>query len=53
MEGIVGKGCTVDFKTVLQEIIERDANDSNRTYAPLRKADDAVLIDLQIKALSR
>ena len=33
---LLGRGCTVDFKTVLQEIIERDANDSNRTYARSR-----------------
>ncbi|MGI6538711.1 MAG: (d)CMP kinase [Caldicoprobacterales bacterium] len=50
---LLGRGCTVDFKTVLQEIIERDANDSNRTYAPLRKADDAVLIDSTNKSIEQ
>jgi cytidylate kinase len=35
---------TVDFKTLLKDIIERDERDTNRAIAPLRMADDAVLI---------
>jgi cytidylate kinase len=35
----------VDYNTLLAEIIERDANDTNRATAPLRRAPDAVLID--------
>ena len=36
---------TVQFETVLQEMISRDENDKNREYAPLKQADDAVLVD--------
>jgi len=35
---------TVDFDTLLKDIIERDERDTNRAIAPLRMADDAVLI---------
>lgn len=33
------------FEEVLQEIIERDNRDTNRAIAPLRPAEDAVLLD--------
>ena len=33
------------YETVLQEIIFRDHQDSNRAVAPLIRAEDAVLID--------
>ena len=39
------KGQTVDFDTVLSDIIERDKRDTEREVAPLKKADDAVLVD--------
>lgn len=39
------RGNTVDYKRVLKNILERDMIDSTRQYAPLKKADDAVLID--------
>lgn len=39
------KGQTVDFNTLLKEIEERDYQDSHRETAPLKKADDAVLVD--------
>lgn len=39
------KGQTVDFDTLLKEIEERDYQDSHRETAPLKKADDAVLVD--------
>ncbi len=39
------KGITADFETVLQEVIQRDHNDINRAVAPLKQADDAVLLD--------
>lgn len=39
------RGNTVDYKRVLKNILERDMIDSNRQHAPLKKADDAVLID--------
>ncbi len=39
------KGQDVHFKTVLRDIIERDRNDSQRAFAPLKKADDACELD--------
>ena len=39
------RGQTVEFNTVLEEIKQRDYNDSHRQFAPLRQADDAVFID--------
>lgn len=34
-----------DIATILADIIERDARDMNRPVAPLRQAEDAVLLD--------
>ena len=42
---LVSRGVTIDFHSVLHEISERDRRDSERTWAPLRQADDAVVID--------
>lgn len=39
------KGLTVNLAALSQEIIERDRRDSNRPVAPLRPAEDAVVID--------
>jgi len=39
------KGMDVDLARITREIQERDNQDSGRTIAPLRKADDALLID--------
>jgi cytidylate kinase len=39
------KGITDSYEEVLKAIKERDYNDSHRETDPLRKADDAVLID--------
>lgn len=39
------KGIDVDYNALLEEIIQRDYNDSHRATAPLKQADDAVLID--------
>ncbi|MCF3527452.1 (d)CMP kinase [Stenotrophomonas maltophilia] len=40
-----GKGVSVNFDDLLREIMARDARDAQRTVAPLKPADDAVLID--------
>ena len=40
-----GKGVEADYKQVLRDIILRDEQDMNRAIAPLRQADDAVLVD--------
>ena len=39
------KGQDVTFEDVLRDLIERDDNDTSRAAAPLRAADDAVLLD--------
>ena len=40
-----GKGVSVNFDDLLREIMARDSRDAQRAVAPLRPADDAVLID--------
>jgi len=39
------KGQDVDYETILKEIKERDYQDMNRETAPLKQAEDAVLVD--------
>ena len=39
------RGQTTDFETVLRDIVQRDEQDRNRPIAPLRQAEDAVLLD--------
>ncbi len=39
------KGMQADYDTVLRDVRRRDDNDMNRPIAPLRQADDAVLLD--------
>jgi len=42
---LVGKGLRVDLRQILEEVRQRDHNDANRVLSPLRKAEDAVVID--------
>jgi cytidylate kinase len=42
---LAGKGETVDFKAILENVTERDRIDSTRAISPLRKADDAIVLD--------
>jgi len=42
---VVNRGEDKSFEEVQQEIIRRDRIDSNRKYSPLKKAEDAVVID--------
>lgn len=42
---LVARGQTVDYETLKAEIEQRDYNDSHREIAPLRQAEDAVLLD--------
>ena len=44
-EELSGKGMEASFEAVLVDVQERDARDMDRADAPLRPADDAVLID--------
>lgn len=39
------KGLAVSLERVKEDIIERDAKDSGRAIAPLKQADDAILVD--------
>ncbi|MDD2868656.1 d(CMP) kinase [Neomegalonema sp.] len=36
---------SADLKTILEELLARDARDSARSTAPLKRADDALLLD--------
>jgi CMP/dCMP kinase len=42
------KGTVVSIEETLKEILERDARDSERSVAPLKKADDAIEVDTGI-----
>lgn len=45
LEELREKGLSVTFDEVLEDMRQRDYNDSHRAAAPLRPADDAVLVD--------
>ena len=45
LKELMEKGQTADFEQVKRDIEYRDKNDSEREFAPLRRADDAVLVD--------
>lgn len=40
-----GKGVNVDFEEIRRNIITRDITDENRDISPLRRADDAIVLD--------
>lgn len=42
---LIEKGQKVEFEQILLDVIERDRNDMNRSEAPLRQAEDAILVD--------
>lgn len=42
---LIAKGKEVNFDDVLKELRERDYQDSHREIAPLKQADDAILVD--------
>lgn len=42
---LIQKGMDVNFEDVLADMKERDYNDSHRAIAPLKPADDAILLD--------
>ena len=48
---LVQRGQQVDFAATLAEVKTRDENDTNRPIAPLRRADDAVLVDSSDRAV--
>ncbi len=44
-EQLVSEGKQVNFNSVFSDLKQRDKNDSTRKFSPLRKAEDAILID--------
>ena len=42
---LIAKGQKAVYDTILKEIIQRDYQDTHRPIAPLKQADDAVLVD--------
>jgi cytidylate kinase len=44
-EELLQKGLDVNFKETLEEVRQRDHNDMHRIHSPLKKAQDAIVID--------
>jgi cytidylate kinase len=42
---LIDKGLSASLETILEDIRARDDRDMNRSVAPLRPADDAVILD--------
>ena len=42
---LVEKGTDTTFEEVLRDVKERDYNDSHRAIAPLKPAEDSILVD--------
>jgi cytidylate kinase len=42
---LINKGVNVDFEEIRKNIIARDITDENRDISPLRRADDAIVLD--------
>jgi len=42
---LIAKGVSISFEEIKRNVIERDRIDSGREISPLRKADDAILLD--------
>lgn len=42
---LIAKGCKIDYEEIKSDIIKRDMQDKSRKIAPLKRADDAILID--------
>ncbi|WP_297763594.1 (d)CMP kinase [uncultured Muriicola sp.] len=42
---LLDRGADISFEEVLENVQQRDYLDSNREFSPLRKADDAVVLD--------
>lgn len=42
---LVEKGMDVKYEDILADVIERDYNDSHRDIAPLKPADDSIMVD--------
>jgi cytidylate kinase len=42
---LINKGVNVDFEEIRKNIVARDITDENRDISPLRRADDAIILD--------
>ncbi len=42
---LIEKGTAVEYKEVLDDLVQRDYNDSHREIAPLKPAEDGVILD--------
>lgn len=42
---LMAKGENVEYSDILKNVVERDYQDENRVESPLRKAEDAILLD--------
>jgi len=42
---LLDKGMDIDYKVVLEEVNQRDYNDSHREVAPLKPAEDSLIVD--------
>jgi len=51
-EEMQAKGDNGVYEDVLQEMIQRDHNDSNRALAPTKQAEDAILIDTDGRSIA-
>lgn len=49
---LVNKGYNVNLEEIIKDIIKRDEIDSNREFAPLVKAEDAIEIDTTGKSIN-
>lgn len=47
------KGITADLNVLMEEIVVRDEKDSRRSVSPLRKADDAIIVDTSAMTIDR
>jgi cytidylate kinase len=48
---LIDRGYTQDINEIKKDLEKRDMNDMNRSFAPLRKAEDAILIDTTDKTI--
>jgi CMP/dCMP kinase len=45
VDDLLERGITVEFEATLRDVQARDSQDQNRTVAPLKPADDSVVVD--------
>ena len=53
VEELKAKGAQVDYEKTLSEIRERDQRDASRDVAPMKPADDAVLVDSSTQTIEQ